>query len=544
MSQATLSGAPPVVAGEGQENRICHMPDAGWERWWVWASERVNPIVVKEIRQSLKSKQFTLSFGLTLIVAIAWTLLAISLMVPKIFYLPGGATLLTGFFCILCVPLLVIIPFSAFRSLTAETEDSTFELLSISALSSHQIIYGKMASACLQIVLYLSALAPCIVLTYLLRGISLFSILFLLGMTLLISVSETAVALLLAAVSRTRMVQTGASVLVLAGLVMAFFGWTALIVNEGLEDMGNPPREAMLGIFAFLTIVAVAISVVLRAAAAAIDFPSENHSTSLRWRILGLVSLFVFWMLMLLAVVEDRSVATAGILVSLFVFFMFIGGLVCGERGIISLRGQRTLPKTFLGRIMLTWFYPGAGLGYIYIVCIFGAVALMLSCFEVFYVWRLRPLSGNASITATGYLLFCYLVIYLGITRLAMLGLGKSLPARMLSSVAMLVVILLFSHLVPWMLVFILNDYRDFPYAAHQAFNIYLSVEEANDRLSIDIGLSILIVTLCASGIFGLNLLLCTRDIMLVRVALPPRLREEDGLDKPAPTAPIDPFAD
>ncbi len=38
---------------------------------------------------------------------------------------------------------MIIIPFSAFRSLAMESEDGTFELLSISALSAWQIIFGK-----------------------------------------------------------------------------------------------------------------------------------------------------------------------------------------------------------------------------------------------------------------------------------------------------------------------------------------------------------------------------------------------------------------
>ncbi len=259
MSRATLSGieqrADAPAAGSRVQNRICELPEGGWERMWVWASERINPIVVKEVRQSLKSKQFTISYGLTLVAAVGWTLLAISLMVPRIFYMPGGLALLAGFFCILAVPLMVIIPFSAFRSLTAETEDSTFELLSISALSSYQIIYGKMASACVQILLYLSALAPCIVLTYLLRGVSLFSIAFLLGLTVLYSVSETALALLLASICKTRMAQTGVSVLVLSGLLVAFFGWTALIIDEGFDAFDNPPREIYVALFAAVTMV-------------------------------------------------------------------------------------------------------------------------------------------------------------------------------------------------------------------------------------------------------------------------------------------------
>jgi hypothetical protein len=543
MSQSSLMGKPTSEANHEFRHRIIELPEKNWEKLWLWTSERINPIVVKEIRQSLKSKQFTVSFGLTLIAAVSWTLIAITLMVPRIYYVPAGLPLLTGFFCILTLPLMVIIPFSAFRSLTAETEDSTFELLSISALSALQIVHGKMASACVQIVLYLSALAPCIVLTYLLRGVSLFSILFLLGLTVAFSISETALALMFASVARTRMAQTGISVLVLAGLLIGFFGWLSLLISEGFNEFSNPPREIYLVLFALLTIVAIAISLVLRASAAAIDFPSENHSTPLRLRILGLLTLSLFWILFAIVASQEGEIAVVFV-VGVFVVSMLIGSLITGERGIISPRAQRTLPKTFLGRVFLTWLYPGAGLGYVFLVCMFAALVATLIAVEIYYSYTMRNLFGNDSVMAAGYLLLCYLAFYLGVNRLVMMLVPRQLPGRMIGSVAMLAVILILSHMIPLFTAYYLNDYREFDYAWHQAFNIVWSTSEAIDQVSLDIGASLVILTLCAIGVFGLNLVLCTRDVMLVRVALPPRVREEDGSNEPKKADSTDPFAD
>jgi hypothetical protein len=537
-----LLGVPLEEQKITEQNRICQTPSSRWEHLWVWASERMNPIVIKEVRQSLKSKQFTASFGLTLLAAVGWTFIAVSMMVPSIFYLPAGMELLTGFLCILAFPLMVVIPFGTFMSLTAETDDSTFELLSISALSSFQIIYGKMASALLQLLLYLSALAPCIVLTYLLRGVSLFSIGFILGLTILFSIAETALALLFASISRTKVVQVGMMVLVLGGLLLGFFGWTALMV-EAADEFSNPPREIYLTLFAVVTVVAVAISLVLRTAAAAIDFPSENHSTSLRWRVLGLLCIYLFWMLLLICATQESGVAPV-LLITVFVVMMFFGALITGERGVVSLRAQRSLPKTFLGRVFLSFLYPGAGLGYIFLVAAYAALTLTMVSFELFYASYLTNYASDVAVVATGYLLLCYLVIYVGVNRILMLALAPYFSARMLGALAMFVVVLLLAHLVPWMLAFVMNDYREFPYAWHQAFNIVLTVLEANDRLSLDIGAAIFIVTLCASGIFGLNLLLSTRDIMLVRVALPPRVREEEGILESETAPPKNPFLD
>ncbi len=524
------------------EHRMTEMPDQLWERWWLWCSERFNPIVIKEVRQSLKSRQFTISFGLTLIAAIGWTLIAVSMLVPRIYYMPGGAPLLVGFFCILTLPLMVIIPFSAFRSLTAETEESTFELLSISALSASQIVYGKMASACLQIVLYLSALAPCIVLTYLLRGVGLYTILFLLGWTVLFSVCETALALLVAAVSRTRLIQNGVSVLVLAGLLLGIFLWLTLLINQGVDLFGSPSGEEFLGYFAVLTVVALIVSLVLRAAAAAIDFPSENHSTPLRRRLLLMLSVALFWSFMGLLAARQGEIVVV-IQVFVFIVLMIIGALMTGERGVISPRAQRTLPRTFAGRIFLTWMYPGAGLGYIFLICIYAALIATLAIMEV-YMQSTSTWRGRESGLVSGLLLLGYLAIYLGFNRLLMLAVSRNLPGRMIGSVAALAVVLLLAHLLPLLIVFYWNDYREIDYAWHQAFNIFWSVYEASEDLSLDIAPTSVIVSLCAMGVFGLNLLLSTRDVMLVRVAQPPRVRDESQRSEPAPAPQVDPFAD
>ena len=544
MSQISLSGEPPLLSSalEGDSvHRICRIPKKGWERLWLWGTERINPIVVKEVRQSLKSKQFSISFGLTLIAAVSWTLIAISLMVPKIYYSPGGVQLLTGFFCILQFPLMIIIPFSAFRSLTTETEDSTFELLSISALSAWQIVLGKMTSALLQTLLYLSALAPCIVLTYLLRGVSLDSIVFVLGLTVAFSVGETALALLLAAVSRARILQAAATVLLLIGLIVGFFAWTITITSGALVEFSNPPKEFYLVIFGFATVIGVTLNLILRSAAAAIDFPSENHSTPLRKRVLLLIGLILFWSTFVVVASREEEIASV-FLVCAFIVCMFIGSLMTGELGIISPRARRTLPTTFAGRVFLTWFYPGAGMGYIFLVCLFAALVTTMCITEVYYSVSMQMSMGRSQILYVGYLLLCYLTIYLGVNRLLMMAVAKHMPARMLGSVALMSVILLGMHMGPLLLVYAFNDYREFDYEWHQAFNIVWTCVKASEGLSLPVELSMGILTLASIAVFGLNLVLSMRDVMLVRIAEPPRVRAENRVATVIQTP--NPFAD
>ena len=135
--------------------------------------DRLNPILVKETRQALKSRQFLITFALLLFLGWGWSLLGIAMIGPAASVGTHGGDMFTGYFAILAFPLVIVVPFGAFRSLAAEQETRTFELLSITALGPRQIVAGKLGSAVVQMSVYLSAISPCLGFTYLLRGIDL-----------------------------------------------------------------------------------------------------------------------------------------------------------------------------------------------------------------------------------------------------------------------------------------------------------------------------------------------------------------------------------
>ena len=168
------------------------------------AGDRLNPILVKEARQAMKSRQFVTTFSLLLICGWLWTVLFISFGYPAIKYAPVGPGVLLGYYLVLSVPLLIVVPYAAFRSLAAEREDGTYELLSITTLTSRQIVLGKLGSAILQMMVYYSALAPCIAFTYLLRGIDIITIGLLLAYTFLASLLLSALGLMMATVTRAK----------------------------------------------------------------------------------------------------------------------------------------------------------------------------------------------------------------------------------------------------------------------------------------------------------------------------------------------------
>ncbi|MGN6546258.1 MAG: ABC transporter permease [Aureliella sp.] len=552
MTRISLGGERIAdIEDAGSVHRICQEPQRTWEKWWQAGSERLNPIFVKEVRQSLKSRQFEISFGLTMLAAIGWTFIFIASSVPGLYFIPGGIPLLIGYAVILLVPLLIVIPFSAFRSLTTEIEESTYELLSISSLSAKQIVTGKMATAALQILLYVSALAPCIMLTYMLRGVSLMSIALLLGIAVAYSVMLVSCGLLVATVSRTRSGQSGMSVLLLIVLVISFFSAMASIVEGDIITSvvsSSPPREFLIVIFAAVTILAAVFSLLMQAAAAAIDFPSENKSTPIRKRLLAVIAVLLFWLVLGLMVEEvshprGLSEVLQFFLGGFFVVWMAIGGLVCGERGIISPRARRTLPRTFAGRVMLTWLSPGAGLGYVFLVTVFASVALLFIGLEMFAARGTSNVQPLEQLFLFACVLTCYYAFYVGLCRLIMLALGRRIAAPMLVSFALLAVLLLALQLVPYFLAVYWNDFSTVSYAWHQTFNIVMTVDAVMGGSWPTFLGNLIALALAAIAVFGLNLMLSTKDVMILRLTAPARVQREKNPEPPVSVNVVaDPF--
>ena len=123
------------------------------------AGEWLNPILVKEVRQALKSRQFVITFALVLLYSWGVSVVGLALVGPQAAYGANGPTMFAWYYAGLAFCLLIVVPYGAFRSLAVEQEERTYELLTITALRPRQIVSGKLASALVQILVYLSALS-------------------------------------------------------------------------------------------------------------------------------------------------------------------------------------------------------------------------------------------------------------------------------------------------------------------------------------------------------------------------------------------------
>ncbi len=339
------------------------------DRWIESASEWFSSILVKEVRQSLKSRFFVWPFFSLLVVVLIWALGAIGISAYENNLNQVGPVLLCGFFDILGFPLCIIIPYAAFRSLVHEFEDGTLQLVSITTLKPYQIISGKLVSALLQIVIYLSILAPCIVFTYLLRGVDIIQIMLALGAAVAGSICLCVIALFLASASRHRAVGIFASLVLLALLIWLFCLWCVLSygITHELDASWLQNPEIQCVIYAFVAFIVTWALVMFTAACANISFPTENRSTLIRVALLIQHTVFLGWFLSMTTTISrigDEFVYTT--IIFMLFHWLIIGTMMCCVADGLSRKVRRGLPKTVFGKVFFSLLQPGPGRGYLF----------------------------------------------------------------------------------------------------------------------------------------------------------------------------------
>ncbi len=535
------------------------------ERWWMraeaWlerAGDRLNPILVKEARQSLKSKQFVMTFALVLLAAWVWSVGGV-LLNPDANYRPSGQQMFWGYLLILGFPLIVVVPFGAFQSLSSEREDRTFELLSISTLKPWQFISGKLASAMLQMLVYLSAVSPCLAFTYMLRGIDILAILMMTGYVVLASLGFSALALLLATLTTEKHWQIVLSVLLILGLMYCFMGGMTIAGQMSREVWPFDDSEFWVANAGLLTAYVSYLALVIAAAGAQLSFASDNRSTKLRVIMLVQQGLWIGW-LAGLWMLYGRDFGPRFSLLYMFAMVPFVqwaalGALMTGESPELSRRVQRSLPQSFFGRVFLTWFNPGPGTGYMFVVGNLATVwlAALVAMVAIgddglstlsFLVAGFPPASGNEAERVFYFLTVgaLYVVFYLGIGRLLM-GLARRFsPVSLFLALLVNFLLLLGGTALP----LVIQYSQDPPireYTLLQAFNPFWTLGDllATRHNAAQLGYVLLIVGGAALAVFLLNLPQVIREVRFVRVEKPRRVEEEDLATGAvvAPAAPV-----
>ena len=512
------------------------------DQWCHQVGDQLNPILVKETRQSLKSRQFIFTFFSLLAAALAWTVVGSLSRMPQIYSTPSAPTLLLGYYAVLAIPMLMVVPLAAYRSLEVEIDDGTFELLSISTLSPWQIVLGKLASSLLQILLYFVVLLPCMSYAYSLRGVDLTEMALMISAVLGSAVLLTILALFMAPLTRSR---TGRTLTLLATVIALLSATTGIsFLMSDLIQNGNPFLEKQL----FL-VVAVCVStgialghLLLTATAAQLTPESENRSTAIRRSLLLLSSTIVFASaLATLTVYPSRSrpyllfsqeEILFGTSIASWVIWTITGGMMVAESSLLTPRVRRDLPGSIISRTLSTWLTPGPVTGQIFvsmnalILVIWQGHGLKWLASQVLETNAYNSVSRKIeSIYELNSTFAAYLLITLLLNRWLCSMIRRKQNIRVEVGIASLIAITLMMVLIPYSIGLHFNEFRPYSYSTWQISNWFWTLAAISEGE--DVGSTPLYVkSIACMCLFG-TLLFNAKLTRPTRTALPKRVAEE-----------------
>jgi ABC-type transport system involved in cytochrome c biogenesis permease component len=532
---ATVTGNPDQLPNEASASADW------WKRIDAWCEsigDAVNPILVKETRQALKSRQFLVTFSMLLFASLAWTIAGSMMSMPQIYTTPSAPRMLIGYYVVLAIPLLLVVPLAAYRSLEIEIDDGTLELLSITALSPWQIVLGKLASATLQMALYFVALLPCVAYAYTLRGVDLPTTFLMIAILAVATLLLTILGLFFAPTARGRSGRIANMLALLIILVFSEYAIGAMVIYMLME--GNPMPAGLL-MYAIISTVLLAIAIghlLLTTTAAQLTPETENRSTPIRLSLLSLtmISVGVAAYGMQLGLDDDFSTAIfATFTMMLAAIWTVAGAMMVAESSTMTPRIRRELPSSFLARSALTWLTPGPATGLVFASSF--AVALVAFVFVGHEALiELHPdtkwLVSDRHIVREFALLYAgYFVSFLVIVRVLVALIRLKSNPRVEVGLAAFIVVAILSALVPYAMAMHANDYRSFDYSRWQISNWAWTISEVDRRFQS--GDEYIVVT-AAAALFAVGLLAMPNTVLPRKIATPERVQEEKAIAKSA----------
>jgi hypothetical protein len=371
------------------------------------ASDRLSPIVVKEVRQIVRGREFNYSFMVSLVVG-----LLVSFFGAANASTGAGTTGQSVFAALTaCLGLLGIgiVPFGAFSALRNERLEQTMDLITVTSLSARKVIAGKLLAQAVKLATLFAGMAPFIATSFLLGGIDFVTIVVSLALVFLASLWVCAAALLLSSLAKTR--GMGGVLLVGGGFALVlFFGGLGVFnrimfallrgggLFSGVSFTVSSPAEAwwtlaIVAGFATLSLVNLVLLAENR-----LSSPVENKSTALR------IGFFVQFLAIIAAFTAlARFTSTPRAVEPLAVFGLLHLALVAAftvtEEFSLSRRVLRRMHAPSRWSPLWTMLWPGGGRGAAYVlfqmVLLIGAVRF-LSLRDAGWV-----------VAACGYICFC-----------------------------------------------------------------------------------------------------------------------------------------
>ncbi len=339
-------------------------------------TDGMNPILVKEMRQALKSRQFVVTFMLLLIVA--WLVSAASaIFAPTAMeFGSAGHTLFLIYYGILAFAVIVIVPFGAHRSMLTERDQNTYELLSISALTPRQIVNGKLLSAMVQSFVYYSAITPFIAFASLLQGFDLPLSLFLLAIAFGWSICVSMFALMLSTLAQKRQIQAANSMGMFFLLMFQLYMTAGMMFQFSFTGVPFDDPEFWWGTGCMVVGAGSYTLLAQQVAVSRLTFESGNRSSGIRlilaaqfWLFCGAVVGYSLW-----TGIAVTSHDASELLIFVAIHWAIAGLFASTEIDWLSRRLRRQLPHNVLLRLVVAPWMPGGARGLLWMLLHVAAI--------------------------------------------------------------------------------------------------------------------------------------------------------------------------
>jgi len=404
-------------------------------------SDRLSPIVVKEVRQMVRGREFNYSFGLSLITGL--TVAFFGAAGTWTGYRSGAWTVGWQIGC-LTVLGLIVIPLATMGALRSEKSERTFDLITLTTLSPRRIVIGKLTAQGVKLVTLFAGAAPFIATGFLLGGIDFVTIMVSLTGLFLLSLWACAACLFLSCLSTSRAVS--GVIYAAVGLVFLFligpgggilrlwmFGGPGFYAYgppgmglTGLSVTGSPGGGwwmfAIIASFCLMTIVNLVLLSENR-----LTLPTENRVTALRIGFFLQFLLIAAWVVLAVYLIPGPTPASsgidglgvvAGLQLAAVAVFTVTEDLLLSRRMVLQSKSSRL-------RWLMPVLGPGGAAGAIYVLV---QMALLLGIGQAIAPSEMRWLTAIC-----GYICF-----FTGVPVLAARVLAPRLQAKQVRVAALL----------------------------------------------------------------------------------------------------------
>lgn len=330
----------------------------------------LSPILVKELRQGLKSRAFVATFiivQVTMILLVGMQLLTAAG--------GGGRSAMdafNGFFwAFVWLPMLVMMPARGLTAVSEEVKANTLDLVQLTHLSALRIVLGKWLALISQTLLLVAAILPYAVLRYFFGEVDVFSDLRNIGLILLTSMWLTAGAIALSSLHLAVRI-----VVLVVLLPMFLMGFIPMIL---MRAFGGSPSIAGIFEWGWLPVIFTAVYsfLLLEIAATRIAPISENHSAPKRLLALGLALVGI-----VLAIGAGDEMTGVWLACSSFVFVWVALEALCERTILVPSLYYPLSRRGALGRGLGRILYPGWASGLLFtamLLCMIFVIALILA---------------------------------------------------------------------------------------------------------------------------------------------------------------------